>query len=161
MVCPFSSVHFTHVAIVGFLKLAVYIRFGWRNNVMPRGPKGEKHLADIVDHAVLVMKIATGELEDQSAQKTPGLLRLVDWAEKEGGKGNSLIPFGGTRAPARGGLAWQNQRDTLEWLDEGTWITAALISDAFVASFEAARGEEMGLSRTEAVDLAAYIATLK
>jgi hypothetical protein len=45
---------------------------------MPRGPKGEKHLADIVGNAVLVMKIATGELEDQSAQKTPGLLRLVD-----------------------------------------------------------------------------------
>src|SRR4249920_3833267 len=28
MACPFSSVHFTHVAIIGFLKLAVYIRFG-------------------------------------------------------------------------------------------------------------------------------------
>jgi hypothetical protein len=27
---------------------------------------------------VLVMKIATGKLEDQSAQKAPGLLRLVD-----------------------------------------------------------------------------------
>jgi hypothetical protein len=45
---------------------------------MPRGPKGEKRLADIVGNAVLVMKIATGELEDQSAQKTAGLLRLVD-----------------------------------------------------------------------------------
>jgi hypothetical protein len=45
---------------------------------MPRGPKGEKRLADIVGNAVLVMKIATGKLEDQSAQKAPGLLRLVD-----------------------------------------------------------------------------------
>jgi hypothetical protein len=27
---------------------------------------------------VLVMKIAIGKLEDQSAQKAPGLLRLVD-----------------------------------------------------------------------------------
>jgi hypothetical protein len=78
MVCPFSSVHLSMLPFVGFLKLAVYIRFGWRNNVMPRGPKGEKHLADIVGNAVLVMKIATGELEDQSAQKTAGLLRLVD-----------------------------------------------------------------------------------
>jgi hypothetical protein len=26
---------------------------------MPRGPKGEKHLADVVGNAVLVMKIAT------------------------------------------------------------------------------------------------------
>jgi len=74
MAWPCSSVHFTHVAIVGFLKLAVYIN----NNVMPRGPKGEKRLADVVGNIVLVMKIATGELEDQSAQKSPGLLRLID-----------------------------------------------------------------------------------
>jgi hypothetical protein len=78
MVCPFSSVHFTQVAIIGFLKLAVYIGFGWGNNVMPRGPKGEKRLADVIGNAVLVMKIATGKLEDQSAKKNPELLRLVD-----------------------------------------------------------------------------------
>ena len=45
---------------------------------MPRGPKGEKRLADVIGNAVLVMKIATGKLEDRSAQKNPKLLRLVD-----------------------------------------------------------------------------------
>ena len=44
---------------------------------MPRGPKGEKRVADVVGNAVFVMKIATGEPKDQSAQKNPGLLRLV------------------------------------------------------------------------------------
>ncbi len=53
MVCPFSSVHSTHVAIIGFLKLAVYIGFGRGNNVMSRGPKGEKRLADVIGNAVL------------------------------------------------------------------------------------------------------------
>lgn len=31
---------------------------------MPRGPKGEKRLADVVGNAVHVMRIATGEIEE-------------------------------------------------------------------------------------------------
>jgi hypothetical protein len=31
---------------------------------MPRGPKGEKRPADVIGAAVKVMKIATGEIED-------------------------------------------------------------------------------------------------
>ena len=31
---------------------------------MPRGPKGEKHPADVIGNAVHVMKILTGEIED-------------------------------------------------------------------------------------------------
>ena len=31
---------------------------------MPRGPKGEKRLADVIGNAVHVMRIATGEAED-------------------------------------------------------------------------------------------------
>jgi len=31
---------------------------------MPRGPKGEKRPADVIGNAVKVMKIATGEIED-------------------------------------------------------------------------------------------------
>jgi hypothetical protein len=31
---------------------------------MPRGPKGEKHPADVVGNAVHVMRIATGEIDD-------------------------------------------------------------------------------------------------
>ena len=32
---------------------------------MPRGPKGEKRPADAVGAAVMVAKIATGEIEDE------------------------------------------------------------------------------------------------
>ena len=32
---------------------------------MPRGPKGEKRPADVVGAAVMVAKIATGEIEDE------------------------------------------------------------------------------------------------
>ena len=31
---------------------------------MPRGPKGEKRLADVIGAAVMVGRIATGEIED-------------------------------------------------------------------------------------------------
>ncbi len=31
---------------------------------MPRGPKGEKRPADVIGNAVKVMKIATGEIEE-------------------------------------------------------------------------------------------------
>jgi len=31
---------------------------------MPTGPKGEKRPADVIGNAVMVMKIATGEIED-------------------------------------------------------------------------------------------------
>ena len=31
---------------------------------MPRGPKGEKRPADVIGNAVKIMKIATGEIED-------------------------------------------------------------------------------------------------
>jgi hypothetical protein len=32
---------------------------------MPRGPKGQKRPADVIGNAVKVMKIATGEIEDE------------------------------------------------------------------------------------------------
>jgi len=31
---------------------------------MPKGPKGEKRKADVIGNAVLVMQIATGEVDD-------------------------------------------------------------------------------------------------
>ncbi|MCY4239659.1 MAG: hypothetical protein OXC54_10435 [Rhodospirillaceae bacterium] len=34
---------------------------------MPRGPKGERRPADVVDFAVTVAKIATGEIEEEYA----------------------------------------------------------------------------------------------
>ncbi len=31
---------------------------------MPRGPKGEKHPADVIGNAVHVMRVATGEIDE-------------------------------------------------------------------------------------------------
>ena len=39
---------------------------------MPRGPNGEKRPADAVGCAVMVAKIATGELEEELEAKQPG-----------------------------------------------------------------------------------------
>ena len=35
---------------------------------MPKGPKGEKRPADVIGAAVRVMKIATGEIEDETTE---------------------------------------------------------------------------------------------
>lgn len=51
---------------------------------MPRGPKGEKRLADVVGNAVLVMRIATGEVGDPTSLANP---KLVDRARNAGLKG--------------------------------------------------------------------------
>lgn len=37
---------------------------------MPRGPKGEKHPADVIGNAVHIMKIATGEVEEKAEPKS-------------------------------------------------------------------------------------------
>ena len=38
---------------------------------MPKGPNGEKRPADVIGAAVLVGKIATGEVEDRGALASP------------------------------------------------------------------------------------------
>jgi len=48
---------------------------------MPRGPKGEKRPADVIGAAIMVAKIATGEIED--AKLDPG----KEYARKGGLKG--------------------------------------------------------------------------
>ncbi len=37
---------------------------------MPRGPKGEKRPADVIGNAVHVMRIATGDIEDNPAPES-------------------------------------------------------------------------------------------
>jgi hypothetical protein len=37
---------------------------------MPKGPKGQKRPADVISNAVHVMKIATGEVEEQPEPKS-------------------------------------------------------------------------------------------
>ena len=39
---------------------------------MPKGPKGEKRPADPIARAVMVAKIATGEVEDEVERKRAG-----------------------------------------------------------------------------------------
>src|SRR5512137_602018 len=42
----------------------------WRRYEMPRGPKGEKRPADVIGAAIMVGKIATGQIEE-SRGKAP------------------------------------------------------------------------------------------
>jgi hypothetical protein len=37
---------------------------------MPTGPKGQKRPADVIGAAVKVMRIATGQVKDQTAERT-------------------------------------------------------------------------------------------
>lgn len=53
---------------------------------MPKGPRGEKRPADVIGNAVLIAKIATGEVEDtrhkQPAKRNSGLAGGKARAEK-------------------------------------------------------------------------------
>ena len=51
---------------------------------MPRGPKGEKRPADANQRAVMVAKIATGEIEDKVTDdgKNAAAGALSGWAER-------------------------------------------------------------------------------
>jgi hypothetical protein len=43
---------------------------------MPKGPKGEKRPADAVARAVMIAKIATGEVEDEKEELTSAAAQL-------------------------------------------------------------------------------------
>jgi hypothetical protein len=49
---------------------------------MPKGPKGEKRPADAVARAIMVAKIATGEIEDEREELTSAAAQLG----RKGGK---------------------------------------------------------------------------
>ena len=49
---------------------------------MPKGPKGEKRPADAVARAVMIAKIATGEVEDEREELTSAAAQLG----RKGGK---------------------------------------------------------------------------
>jgi len=42
---------------------------------MPRGPKGEKRPADVIGAAIMVAKIATGEIEEENTATKSGRTR--------------------------------------------------------------------------------------
>ena len=52
---------------------------------MPKGPKGQKRPADVVKNAVLVMKIATSEMEETDT-RNQAALTLSKLGASKGGK---------------------------------------------------------------------------
>jgi hypothetical protein len=68
---------------------------------MPRGPRGEKRLADTIANAVLVAKIATGEVEDTRAEpKDPAAIALGRKGGQKGGKARADRMTAGQRSEA-------------------------------------------------------------
>lgn len=53
---------------------------------MPRGPKGQKRPADVIGAAVKVMKIATGEIEEDIDQADAGKNQAAVELGRKGGK---------------------------------------------------------------------------
>ena len=53
---------------------------------MPKGPKGENRPADVIANAVKVMRIATGEVIDELADKNEHAVELGRLGGKAGGK---------------------------------------------------------------------------
>jgi hypothetical protein len=53
---------------------------------MPRGPRGEKRPADVIGAAVMVARIATGEVEDRRAEKNAHAVALGKLGGAKGGK---------------------------------------------------------------------------
>ena len=43
---------------------------------MPKGPRNEKRPADVIGAAVMVARIATGEVEDPKVEKNPNAVAL-------------------------------------------------------------------------------------
>ena len=53
---------------------------------MPRGPKGEKRPADVIGAAVKVMKIATGEIDEDIDQADAGKNQAAVELGRKGGR---------------------------------------------------------------------------
>ena len=58
---------------------------------MPKGPKGEKRPADVIGNAVKVMRIATGEIEEDTASGKPGKNAAAAELGRLGGNKRSQI----------------------------------------------------------------------
>jgi hypothetical protein len=77
---------------------------------MPKGPRGEKRPADAIARAVMVAKIATGEIEDEREELTSAAAQLGS----KGGKARAAKLTKEQRAEiARTAAAkrWGNVRD--------------------------------------------------
>ena len=68
--------------------LAHWDRAPKQDNAMPKGPKGQKRPADVIGNAVKVMRIATGEeQEDIARRRRQGPGRQVAGAAGAGRRG--------------------------------------------------------------------------
>ena len=52
---------------------------------MPKGPQGQKRPADVIGTAVMVARIATGEVEENLSEKNPHAVALGKLGGKKGG----------------------------------------------------------------------------
>jgi hypothetical protein len=59
---------------------------------LPRGPKGEKRPADEIGAAVMVAKIATGEIEDTKREKNPHAVALGRNGRPRSSCGSPVMP---------------------------------------------------------------------
>jgi hypothetical protein len=56
---------------------------------MPKGPQGQKRPADVIGNAVHVMRIATGEAEDDKVERDPRAVTRGRLGGKKGGLARS------------------------------------------------------------------------
>ena len=79
---------------------------------MPTGPRGEKRPADVIAAAVMVAKIATGEIEEE-LQPAPAHREAKRKAGRQGGKARaeSLTPERRTEIAKAGAEARWEQPD--------------------------------------------------
>ena len=77
---------------------------------MPKGPKGEKRPADAIARAVMIAKIATGEIEDEREELTSAAAQLG----RKGGKARAEKLSEERRkeiAKKAAAKRWESQRD--------------------------------------------------
>ena len=65
---------------------------------MPRGPKGEKRPADVIGAAVKVMRIATGEIDEDIDQADAGKNQAAVELGRKGGQARAPIPRAAKKA---------------------------------------------------------------
>lgn len=57
---------------------------------MPKGPKGQKHPADVIGNAIKVMRIAAGEAEEEYDEH--GKSKAAQELGRKGGKARARVP---------------------------------------------------------------------
>jgi hypothetical protein len=78
---------------------------------MPRGPKGEKRSPDAIDNAIMIAKIATGEIQDITT---------------DGGKNAAAVALGRLGGKARAeGMSAKRRKEIAQKAAKSRWKDAA------------------------------------